>query len=307
MGSLRILLFGGVRVSHDRSGVGVQLSKRVQNLLVYLLLHKRRFHSREELLDALWPDRDEQHARNCLNTTLWRLRLSLEPDGISRGTYLLTSKLGEVGFNWASDYFMDAEVFEESLGRILSRPMNELAESGESATHELEHALELYTADFLPGVYVDWVLSERERLRSLFIDGLSFLLQNYKDRREYLRGLACGQRILDLDILREEIHREMMRLYVNCGQRTRAVRQYQICRESLQAELGIPPMGETEALYAEILQSTPAPTAGEFNRRPTDSVEKVLRQFETAITSFKDAELALQELVPLLEKFGKQN
>ena len=43
-----------------------------------------------------------------------------------------------------------------------------------------------------------------------------------------------------------------MRLYFEQGNRSMALRQYQICRDSLQRELGVKPDDETERMYLEI-------------------------------------------------------
>jgi adenylate cyclase len=52
--------------------------------------------------------------------------------------------------------------------------------------------------------------------------------------------------------LREAIHRALMRLYAQKGERALALKQYQACRDVLSAELGVAPETETEALAEEI-------------------------------------------------------
>ena len=53
MSPLRISLFGGLRVVCDGSPVDRKLTHTVQSLLVYLLLHRERSHSRETLAGVL--------------------------------------------------------------------------------------------------------------------------------------------------------------------------------------------------------------------------------------------------------------
>jgi DNA-binding SARP family transcriptional activator len=78
-------------------------------------------------------------------------------------------------------------------------------------------------------------------------------MQHHARQNACQQGLHYGQLILRHDPLREEIHRQIMRLHWRAGERDRAVRQYHLCREVLAAELGIPPMPETEALFAQIV------------------------------------------------------
>lgn len=304
MGVLRISLFGGVHVRHDRdasegAGRDIKLTRRVQSVLAYLLLHRQKVHPREELLEAHWPEMEEGRARACLNTVLWRLRSALEPDGIDRGTYLLTTPLGELSFNWESDYWLDAQIFEEAQRHLLSRPVGEL---GALDAQRLESALDLYVGDLVPGVYEDWALLARERLRSLYIDGLSRLLQHCKLCGDHERGLDCARRILELDVLREEVHRDMMSLYADRGQRVRAIQQYELCRQTLRAELDVAPMQETTELYAQILAADRSPTPPCPAHAMSDSLKMAMEQFETAMSAFKQAQAALQKALPDMER-----
>jgi DNA-binding SARP family transcriptional activator len=203
-------------------------------------------------------------ARNCLNTALWRLRRQLEPQDMSRGTYLLATPAGEIGFNWRSDHWLDVESFEQDAAAALATPL----ESMDSAqARSLENALRLYIGDLLEGFYDDWALRERERLRCLYLDGLVCLTRYYHDRRAYEEGLQCGQMLLRHEPLCEEIHRVMMRLYAESGQRALAIRQYQICRQILADELGIEPMVETQILYRQICPSADTPQTGTHGHR----------------------------------------
>ena len=118
MPALRIQLFGTVQVSHDGRPQDARLIHAVQSLLAWLLLHRRKTHARETLAGLFWGEQDEARARSCLSTALWRLRQVLEPEGIPRGTYLIAQS-DAVGFNCASDYWLDVAAFEEGVGRHL--------------------------------------------------------------------------------------------------------------------------------------------------------------------------------------------
>ena len=239
MSVLRISLLGEVQVTHAGLSTPLKLTRTVQGLLAYLLLQRHRSHPRETLADLFWGGYDQDRARGCLNTTLWRLRQVLEPDGISRGTYLLTFSNGNVGFNPESDHWLDVSTFEDKCNTVLTKPMQAMEET-EAQT--LRSALQLYAGELLEGFYDDWVLREQERLRQLYLNSLAHLMRYCSHRKVFEESLACGHQILERDPLREDIHREMMRLYLASGQRALAVRQYQICCEILSDELDILPL-----------------------------------------------------------------
>src|SRR5689334_22418611 len=107
MGVLKISLLGGVHITLPACSAESKVSHTGQALLAYLLLQHHRSHSRDVLAGLFWGEHRQDQARSCLSTTLWRLRRILEPAGIARGTYLVTTSLGEVSFNWASEYWLD--------------------------------------------------------------------------------------------------------------------------------------------------------------------------------------------------------
>ena len=263
MGVLYISLFGSLQVYHSDQSQAVKLTRGLKMLLAYLLLEPARMHSRELLAGLFWGDLDQERARACLNTALWRLRRALELEDTPAETYLLANEL-EVGFNPHSQHWLDVQVFQEQVGRILNRPVEGLDLADMQAFRQ---ALELYQGDLLEGIYEDWVLRAREQMRLMYLNGLATLMQVYRREQAYEKGLQVGQQILALDPLREEIHREMMRLYQASGQRALAVRQYELCRLTLLAELGIPPMEETQALYNQVVSlCDPLPAGAEAER-----------------------------------------
>jgi DNA-binding SARP family transcriptional activator len=250
MAILQIRLLGRVQVSHDDWLTQERITKVVQGLLAYLLLQRHRTHSREVLADLFWGEQHREKAYGCLNTTLWRLRHILEPDGISSGTYLVSNQMGEVGINQQSEYWLDVAVLEEQINYTLAFPY-QTVEAGE--VKKLENSMQVYRGDLLEGSYDDWALRERERIRELYLNGLSYLLHYEKYHGLYEKGMVYGGKILQLDPLREEIHRDMIRLYVANGQRAMAVRQYETCCAILQDELQIEPMKETRRLYSQMV------------------------------------------------------
>ena len=204
---------GVVQVNFQGLPAENSMGRAVKALLGYLTIFRHRFHAREVLAGLFWGDSSEKRARSCLSTTLWRLRKILEPDQVPTGTYLVTTSTGEIGFNNESDHWLDVAAFENQVMPILATPY-ELLDVSE--VFQLNKALKLYKGELLEGFYDDWALRERERLRSLYLSSQIQLLNYYRHHSAYEKGLVCARNILNLDPLREEIHRDMMRLYCMC-------------------------------------------------------------------------------------------
>ena len=299
MGILRISLFGHIHLKHDDWPAEITLPRITQALLGYLLLTPARLYPRELLMDLFWPDYPPHKARSCMSTALWRLRQSLEPTGTPKGTYLLTTANGEVGFNWDSEFWLDAVIFQKAVKLLLQKPVQTLDRSDITI---LESQLNLCQGDLLEGVYADWALRERERLRQLYLDGAEHLMQVYKYQQAYKQSITYGQLILTYDPLRESIHRELMRIYFEADQPAMAVRQYHRCRETLARELKIAPMAETQNLYTKIITSThnsvESPT-------PTD-FEQAMGQLLFVLQECQRAQEKLQQAMALVQQYVNQ-
>ena len=304
MSLLRITLFGQVQIDHMDQAPQTKVTATGQSVLAYLLLQRDRYHPRDVLAGTFWGDRSQKRARRCLNTTLWRLRQALEPDGVPRGTYLQTTPTGEVSFNWDSNHWLDVAAFEEQIDRVLAKPAPTLTIED---VEILKQALDLYTGELLEGYYDDWVLRERERMHRLYMNSLAHLMFYYKYSGLFMEGLEFGQLILDQNPIREEIHREMMLLYLEAGQRTSAIRQYELCTEALDTELGITPMEVTQALYQQILD-TPGNVILKntgFASEPTD-LQQALSQLQMARQECARAQWQLQQAIDLVDKLTKR-
>jgi DNA-binding SARP family transcriptional activator len=307
MTTLSIYLFGSVQVVRDKH-TPVTLRPTAKAVLAFLLLQQQRSpyrmgHRREALANHFWGNQDEKNARRCLSTTLWRLRRELEKDEIPRGTYLVTTPVGEVSFNFGSDHWLDVVAFEERVNVGMRSTVTEMSPADALA---LEEAHNLYTGELLEDCYGDWVLRERERLNLLYLNSLARLMRYHEHHDDYERSLICGQKILAVDPLREQVHRHIMRLYTKSGQRALAVQQYEYCRQILAAELDIEPMIETQALYKEIMSSNGIRTreAPSDTRRPK-TLQQALQQLRTATRNLDQAQAQLYQAKLIVSRFAE--
>lgn len=98
MSALKISLFGSLGIELQGHRSPSPLTRTVQALLAYLLLHRQQAWPRAVLAGLFWGEVPEPQARKRLSTTLWRVRQVLEPPGVAHGTYLLTTP-EDIGFN----------------------------------------------------------------------------------------------------------------------------------------------------------------------------------------------------------------
>ncbi|MFQ5617017.1 MAG: bacterial transcriptional activator domain-containing protein, partial [Anaerolineales bacterium] len=207
--------------------------------------------------------------------------------------FLLTTSAGEVSFNFDSDHWLDVDTFEEKVKQGMAEPPASMTPAHAQA---LEEAQQLYSGELLEDCYGDWVFRERERLNLLYLNSLARLMRYHELHDHYNRSLGCGQKILAIDPLREQVHRHIMRLYLRNGQRALAAQQYEICRQVLADELGIRPMVETQALYDQIVTtSVPRASTVEIAESRPGSLQRALGQLKAAMRNLDQAQAQLQQ------------
>ena len=245
MARLRLILFGGIQIHLPAGQVARLPARKAQALLAYLAVRPGQPHSRDKLAALLWSDAPAERARHSLRQALVAIRQALGQPG------------APVMLERGDTVALDPSAIETDVGQF-----EEL--SRQSTSEALEQAVALYHGDFLEGLggqeepFEEWLMPERERLRELALEALSrlFAAQSKADALE--PAVRTANRLLALDPGQEAAHRALMRLYARHGRRGAALVQYQVCVAALQRELGLPPDGETRALYQEILRSRAA-------------------------------------------------
>jgi DNA-binding SARP family transcriptional activator/plasmid maintenance system killer protein len=240
--SLRLL--GGFRAQLS-SGVAVTLpTRKAQALLASLALPPGRAHPRDKLAALLWGDVPQARARGALRQALFALRRGLPTDPPA-----LRLEGDTVALDMAA-VIVDVTTFE--------------GHAAAGAPDDLARAVALYQGDLLAGLSVteaafeEWLAFERERLRELALETMARLLAHQRSAGTAEAAIRTALGLLALDPLQEPVHRTLMRLYTGLGRRGAAPRQYQVCVDALQRELGTAPEAATRRLYEEILRQSPA-------------------------------------------------
>jgi DNA-binding SARP family transcriptional activator len=112
-------------------------------------------------------------------------------------------------------------------------------------------ALRLYGGD-LCGTGDVHTLIERERLRAIYLNVLAQLADYCFRSEKYMDALEYAQALLATEPCREDAHRLAMRCYVRMGQRSQAMRQYELCTAVLRAEFDTIPEEITSELYDQV-------------------------------------------------------
>jgi two-component SAPR family response regulator len=253
---LEIHCLDGFQVSFGRERVERWESIKAKSLLQYLMTKPRKSITKEELMEALWPDCDPKVSSNNLKAAMHGLRqtfntlLKKERNFpyivFNQGSYQISPEI----LLW-----LDVEQFELhwETGRRLQS-----AGKQDEAIREFRLAEELYKGDYLADEpYEEWTLLRREALHDIYLNILSKLADNYLQKADHENCIVYCFKILDKDNCREDAYQRIMRCHSRLGLRNRALQWYEICRKTIEAELDTEPDQATKSLYRQLLNNTP--------------------------------------------------
>jgi DNA-binding SARP family transcriptional activator len=216
-----------------------------RNLFFYFMDHP--LVTRDEIFQTFWPNLSVKEATNVFHVTKRKIseRISMKVAGA--GNYELTQYSG--GFYMPSEKVVrhyDVADFQDAIDQAM------VATSDEKEKALLTQAIELYKSPFLTTVDMQWVQDRREQLRQLYAQALISMARLHKRHQELPNALGFFIRALKETPEREDIHREVMNIYLQQDMVQDAIRQYQTLEKILKDELGIKPAHETRDLFETI-------------------------------------------------------
>jgi DNA-binding SARP family transcriptional activator len=229
------------RVSITVGGVekaGQEVRRKVLALLCYLLTRPRFSATREEVMDAMWPDMDPTSAINSLNQSVYFLRRVFEPD------YTEESSAGYVRQD--SDLlWLDTDLIESQSGRCAKLVAEHERSHSVSTVVELSQAYqERFALDFM---YEEWAADFRDWLHVSCLRVIEAQVLGFLDAGDYESGLSMVRRAVRTDPRNEELEVSLLRLLRGSGAHAAAAEQYEHYVTVLRRDLGIEPPESLES------------------------------------------------------------
>ncbi len=240
---ISLRLTGGVELGTDRPSDAESLlsqPKRVALLACLLLNARSGWIRRDTLVAMLWPEVDQERARNSLRQGLHQLRRLLGADTIvSRGTEELGVAPGTIS--------CDAVEF---LALIEKK--------------EWAQALATYKGELLPGFHVSdapdfeqWLDGERTRLHALAIRATATLTEREESAGNLTAAVEWAERGLELAPSDESRAEALIRLRERTGDRVGALLAFESFAARLEREFGIKPSAALVRRVEEVRRPRP--------------------------------------------------
>ncbi len=224
---LELQAFGGLALRGAESAQPKRLA-----LLCYLTLAgSRSFHRRDSLVALFWPELDDSHARHSLRQALTAIRAMDERLVVTRGDEEVGIPPGVVA--------CDVLAFEQAV------------EQGELVT-----ALERYTGPFVDGFFLGdcpeferWVEGERARLSGLAADAAWKLADQ---EQVPAAAVQWARRAAAFQPEDEGALRRLVSVLDRAGDRSGALREYEVFARRLREQYQAEPAPETQAVIAAV-------------------------------------------------------
>jgi DNA-binding SARP family transcriptional activator len=210
-------------------------------LVAYLALHAHGA-TRDELLEAIWPNQDPGKTRGRLYQATRDARRLLGDKAITRTKerYLLERSVVSVDFDELEPILATARKESDPHARVAL----------------LECALGLFGGEPLGGVDYRWAEPHVRSLRSTLVDLLTELGSARLDTGNAASALEFAERGMEIDTLNEELWRLALSAEGALGLRAAAEDRYRRLQNILDQQLGLTPANETRSLFRKVLAQT---------------------------------------------------
>jgi DNA-binding SARP family transcriptional activator len=209
-----------------------QVRRKVLALICYLVSRPEFAATRDQVVDALWPDLEPDVALNSLNQTVYFLRRVLEPtysEAVSPG-YLVH----DANVLWLDRELVDARSAE--CWRLVSASG---VDGRDSVVDELASA---YRGKFaLDFAYEEWAIAYREPLHAAVLQIIETAIARDTAAGLYSRAIDLARRAIHFDPEADHIELALLRLYRLSGAHPAAAEQYAHYAAIQRSEYGVEP------------------------------------------------------------------
>lgn len=216
-------------------------ASRLWTLVAYLIIHRDRGVSAQELIDLLWPESGSSNPVSTLQNNASRARSSLGALKFTDAKGLIRHEDG--CYIWAPDRdtWFDADVFEKLVEQAM-------AEKNPKKFQKIaKEAILLYEGDFLPEAASElWCVNLNTYYRSLYFRICKKTAHVLMEMQNYQDVVLLCTRVVQMDPMAEEFSILLMRALIHNMQPQRALEHYERMRKFYDEEYGVVPSPEME-------------------------------------------------------------
>lgn len=221
-------------------------SEMLTRLLAYMVSHREKDMTAQELIDVLWPDDQSDNPSGALKNLMYRLRKLMNRTWGEDGRYIITGR-GAYQLNPELVVHVDIEEFEECCRQVFN------SEDPAVQQENGKKAVELYQGMFLSELSSEyWVISIATYYHSIYLTMVKKLAALLEKEKQFTDVEEICAKAIQIEPLDEEIHCFLLRAMIADNKQKLASDHYKETVKLLYDSLGVRLSGEMETIYEEL-------------------------------------------------------
>lgn len=242
-------------------------SEMIVKLLSFLIVHRDRSLTVNELADVLWQEDETDNPAGALKNLMYRLRTTLKKY-FGDGKFILTS-LGAYAWNPEYPVTVDAEEFEKYCEEA------QKVKNTEKAIACYEKAIALYQGDFLAKyASVNWIVPLTTYYHSLFLSIVKKVAKLYRETKQYEKMEKICAYALRYDNIDEKLHCYLIESFIYQNKLELAKDYYERAEKLLYNTLGVRESAKLREVHKGLMQMQKMTDAVEINEVNEDMAEE---------------------------------
>lgn len=223
-------------------------SKKLWNLLEYLITYRNKEIPQSELIHLLWNGNESTNPTGALKTLMHRVRNLLKE--LNYPHELILQRRGTYSWNPNIPCTVDIDVFETLCqeGSYISDPQLRL--------EKYRKAIVIYKNDFLPKTNCEsWVTPVCSYYHTMYLKIVHESIDILIHEQDYANVANICWKSLSIAPYEESLHYSLIQSLFLSGNQRAAIKQYCSTTELLFSKYGISPSPKLKALYREIMKT----------------------------------------------------
>lgn len=230
---------GGFQIHTEKGPLSWRTNKE-KELCAFLFHHDANPVDIANIIEAIWPDHHIDKAKSYLYTCISLLRKNFQANGVQA----TVSKVGKGYAIHAKGLMNDRIEFEEMLERAVTE---------EPHKQIYDKINVLYKGEYMKDCDFSWAAWKRAYLLEKYIHVLRHMYRHFMKRGNISLAVDSLQRVLILSPDSEQDGRELIKLYINTGYRSDALKVYRQLDDAVRLHLDAGLEEETIKLYKELI------------------------------------------------------
>lgn len=201
-------------------------TKKVEELMAYLVHYKGEEVSSESIIDALWLDYDVDKAKKLLYTTVYYLRKDLSRHGVG-----ITVK--------RYNYYLSNEYIQTDVDK-LEQLIDQISKSDYQMSKAYENLTEIYQEGYLTESHYKWAEEKRRELENLYTYTLLKIAQKYTEQNNLVEAILLLKRIIIIFPYNGYLYENLIEIYLRMNDKNGMENTYRLYCQMMN-ELGIEP------------------------------------------------------------------